>query len=473
MMRLNKKILTITTAFVLMLTAVFSACGEADDTNYVGTLKIGYMRAGYGIEFAESWTEEYNKAHPDEQIKFIIDDTVDGGYIGSRLETSSEICDIFMVMETGWQNWARSGWIEPLDDLMKMTNDDGNVFEDVLRDGYENFGLLNGKRYVLPQSGQSAPGFAYNETLFKEHNLGEPPETLAELKALIDKINALPVNNDSDINNDIAPFAWGGLVAGYWDSAVLTWWAQKDGEAKLKEFYEMETVDVYNQRPGLESALNEFRSLICTGEGVPKNSLDGAMSKNHIRMQNDFILGKAAMMVGVYGLQNETKDLIDENTVLKMFYPPFIDGAQVDENGNPVKIMVTQGQDFLFIPSASKNKDLAKKFLLWISTNDMCRTYTRYSSFLSPYDYDMDNIEGVSALTQSIIDASKDIKMVGPILSSNPIVNQLRLHVWGGLTAPYADMVVKNLTPKQAISNAAAYANSLWDAIRKELGLNG
>ena len=52
MMRLNKKILTITTVFVLMFTAVFSACRETDNTNYVGTVKIGYMRAGYGIEFA-------------------------------------------------------------------------------------------------------------------------------------------------------------------------------------------------------------------------------------------------------------------------------------------------------------------------------------------------------------------------------------------------------------------------------------
>lgn len=473
MMRLNKKILTITTAFVLMLTAVFSACGETDNTNYVGTVKIGYMRAGYGIEFAEVWTEEYNKAHPDEQIKFIIDDAVDGGYIGSRLDTESEICDIFMSMEQSWQNWARSGWIEPLDDLMEMTNDDGKVFGDVLQDSYDVYGLLDGKRYVLPMCGPSAPGFTYNATMFEELGLGDPPTTVTELKALVDKINALPVNNDSNKNNDIAPFAWGGLVPSYWNSAVLTWWAQLDGEEKLKEFYEMETVEVYapNARPGLKKALELFRELICTGTGVPKNSLDGAMSKNNIRMQNDFVLGKAAMMVGVYGVENETKDLIDPDTVLKMFYIPYIDGTQ-EKDGKPIKIMALEGQDFMFIPSASKNKELAKKFLLWISTERMCREFTRTTSFAAPFKYDRDNIEGVSALTQSMMDASEDIVMVGHSFSSNPIVNQLQLFVFGANWPPYADMVTKNMTPQEVLETAYSTAKAKWGPLSEQFGRN-
>lgn len=469
-MKSKLKFAAVVMAAALSLPAVLAGCSQADEGNYVGTLKIGYSRAGYGIEFAEAWTEGYNAAHPDEQIKFIIDDTVDGAYIGSRLQTNTELCDIFMVMETGWHNWARAGYIEPLDDLMTMENEDGNVFGETLRDEYENYGLLDGVRYVLPQSGPTPPGFAYDETMFKEYGW-EIPTTVDELKALVDEINALPVNNDADTDNDIAPFAWGGMVAGYWNSPVLTWWAQYDGYDKVKAYYDMETVEVYNQREGLKKGLEIFRELICTGEGVPKNSLDGAMSKNHIRMQNDFILGRAAMMVGVYGLQNETAQLVDEDTVLKMFYPPFIEGAKTDENGDPIRIMISEGQDFMFIPSASQNKDLAKKFLLWISTNNMCRAYTRYSSFIAPYKYDMQNIEGVSALTQSMIDVVEDVVMVGHIFSQNPIVSQLRLLVWGNNSSPYASMVVSNTTPQEAMDAAYNFAKGQWPGLCEEYGL--
>lgn len=471
-MKKRTKLLALLLTFIMALPLGLIACGgDVDEVNYVGTVKIGYARAGYGREFAEAWTEGYNLAHPDEQIKFVIDDAVDSGVIGGRLETNSQMCDIFMVLETGWHDWARAGWIEPLDDIMDDVNEDGKVFGDVLKDEYETYGIIDGKRYVLPQSGNAASGFAYDETLWKKHNLGEPPKTVDELKALVEKINNLPCNTDADEDNDIAPFAWGGMVAGYWNSPVYSWWAQYDGYDKVKEFFEMETVDVYSEenRPGLKKALELFRELICTGQGVPKNSLKGAISKNHVLMQNDFVLGKAAMLVGVNGLQNETEKLVDPDSVFKMFYTPYIDGAKVDqETGEPIKIGISLGQDFMFIPSASQNKELAKKFLVWISTEEMCRSYSRYSSFVAPYYYNTENIEGVSPLTQSLLDESEGIQMLGSIYSSNPIVMQLRLGIWGGNTAPYESMVVNNLTPSQALRNAESFARSQWQALQNE-----
>ena len=471
-MKARKRIVVFLMALVLALPLVFGACKREDDLNYVGTLKIGFYKAGYGREFADEWAKAYNDAHPDAPIRFIIDDGVDGGVIGTRLETGSELCDIFMVMETGWQNWARSGWIEPLDDLMDMTNQDGNKFGDVLLDCYQTFGCLeDGTRYVLPQTGPSAPGFAYDETLMKKLFPDfTPPTTVDELRQLVADINAHSVNNDSDPDNDVAPFAWGGMVAGYWNQIVYTWWAQYDGEQKIRDFYEMETVDVYKpeNRKGLEEALNLFREFV-VGEGRPINSLPQAMSKNHIMMQSDFVLGNAALLVGIYGLQNETASIIAEDTVLKMFYVPFIEGAQTDpETEKPVKIAINEGQDFMFIPSASANKDLAKEFLLWISTNDMCRSYTRYSSFAAPYKYDKTNIEGVSSLTQCLIDETEDLVILGHMLSSNPIVNQLRLLPWGSNTNPYENMILNGARPREVLETAYTYAKGQWGPLQDE-----
>ena len=457
-----------TMTVVLFLFGV-AACekGVVDNTEYAAELRIGYYQAGYGKEFMDFWTTEYNKAHPGEQLKFIIDDTVTASSIGTRLENNAELCDVFFSLATDWASWVRSGWVEPLDDLYAMQNDDGTVFAEAFTDGMEEYGQLNGQQWVVPASGAAATGFVYSQKLFDEHKW-KVPETVDELYDLVDEINQLPCNTDDNPLNDLAPFAWGGQVMSYWNSVVTRWWAQYDGAEKIKSFYDPQSAETYKDRKGLEEALNVFRNLICTGEGEPKNSMQGAMSKNNILMQNDFVQGKAAMLVGVYGVLNETSAIVPEDFDMRMFMP-YIDGAKKGENDKPINIIVYTDFDFMFIPKASQNKDYAKKFLLWISTQDMAAAYLKYTNSLSSFACDTANVEGLPSLTQSIVENSKDMEIVIGT-SDNPLTQSGKIVVWPA-GEPYTSMVLKNKTPKEIIEEQYQYVAARWDTWEEDAGV--
>lgn len=468
---MKKRLFALTLAIV---TACFAfGCKKPDDqVNYVATVKIGYWEAGYGTEFMDYWTTEYNKAHPDEQIKFDVDPNAGASTIGNALE-NNKACDIYLSLATNWYGWARAGWIEPLDDLADMVNPDGVKFNDAFtHDTYRNFGYIDGHRYVLPQSGGAmGNGFVYSEKLFKQHGW-TVPTTVDELYELVDAINNDPVNTDSNPNNDIAPFGWGGQVMAYWDTVVSMWWAQYEGVEYMEDFYKNPSAQKYQTRTGLKKALEIIENLICTGEGTPKNSLDGAMGKNHLLMQNDFVQYKCAMLSGYYGIINETKNYIDPDCDLKLFFPA-IDGAKTDKNGEPLIVSVSDASrfDFMFISKASQVKDYAKKFLVWISSRDCASAYIRYTGGGSPYYYDDSKLDGISTLLKSALEmGQKSNFVIADTSSTDPIANIGKITMWPA-GEPYTAMVLNNKSAAASIKAQFDYVSSNWTEWEKLAGI--
>lgn len=466
MKRLTVKLVTFVLLAVLALSS-FAGCGDRGLGDCVAEVTIGYNEAGYGNDYLKYWAQKYNEAHPDEKIKFDFDNAV--GSISSRLQNNSEIKDIFISLATNWQSWARSGWLEPLDDLYAMTNEDGNVFGETFRGGFENYGKINNVRYVMPQSGAGSGGFVYSKKLFDTYGW-EVPHTITDLYALVDKINALPCNTDKNPNNDLAPFAWGGQVIGYWNWFIYAIWGQVEGEEKLNEFWQAESPEIYKDMPGLQRGLEIFRELICTGEGVPKNSLDGAMSKNHIFSQNDFVQGKAAMLINIGGVYNETKKTIPDDFDMRMFPYPYVEDAKKDENGDYININVATDFDFICIPKTAKNKEYAKKFLCFISTNEAAQIYTKYTGGPSPFVYDMTHIEGLDGFIQSIMEASQNVRCVMAI-SENPLVEAGKINVFPSTGVPYGDMIQKNLKVSTILTTNYNYAVANWNNWKADIGL--
>lgn len=455
---------------MMMLLSVAACGGPKDDGgDYVATVKIGYYEAGYGTEFMDYWTEEYNKAHPDEKIKFEIDPGVGASSIGTSLENEAGMQDIYLSLATNWAGWARAGWIEPLDDLYEMENEDGVKFKDAFISGLDSYGQLDGHRYVIPQSGPLGNGFVYSEKLFQEHGW-KVPTTVDELFELVETINNDPVNQDSNPNNDIAPFAWGGQVMAYWNTVVQLWEAQYEGPEYIADFYQNPSPEKYQTRTGLKKALQIFRELICTGEGTAKNSLPGAMGKNHLLMQNDFVQGRAAMVSGVYGIVNETKEIIDDDCNLKIFFPA-IEGAKTTEDGTPLIVACGSEFDFMFIAKASPVKEYAKKFLLWVSTRDMASAYIKYTSGGSPFRYNPDKLTGLNSLTQSMVEIASQDNFVYVLASSSHPVNQLGKISCFPCGEPYSDMLLNNTSPAKVIQNNAQYVASNWSTWLRDAGM--
>lgn len=464
-MKKQIKIISLFCAVGLMVGNV-AACGERTSEN---TLKIGWNTCGYGDEYVHRWAEEYNKAHPDEKIDFKFDNAV--GSMQSRLQTSSALSDVFISLSCNWQSWARNGWLEPLDDLYSMSNEDGRVYEEAFRGDYKKYGKLNGVRYVTPHSSVSMSGFVYSHKLFSD-NGWEIPETIDDLYALVDKINDLPCNKDKDKTNDIAPFGWGGQTIDYWRDFMLAIWSSMDGREAIEKFYEAESPEIYKDRPGVLRGLEIFRELVCTGEGVPKNSLDGAMGKNYILSQNDFVQGRAAMYICASGIYNETKDIVPDDFDMRVFPFPLPNDAKKDENGNFLRYMVVGMEyfDFMCIPAKATNKELAKKFLLWVSTEKMGQLQLRYSQSISPFQCDNSAVE-VNGYTKSILDNMEKTKaeyILG--VSDNPLVESGKIRFIPGIDA-FTYMILKNYRPKQCLSESYNYAVTEWNNWKEEIGM--
>ena len=72
-------------------------------------------------------------------------------------------------------------------------------------------------------------GIAVNKGFFDEHGW-KLPETMTDMLDIINKIAALPENNDEDPENDIAAFSWSGKESQYyWNYVMNTWWANYGG----------------------------------------------------------------------------------------------------------------------------------------------------------------------------------------------------------------------------------------------------
>ena len=187
------------------------------------------------------------------------------------------------------------------------------------------------------------------------------------------------------------------------------------------------------------------------------------MGKNHLLLQKDFVQYRAAMISGIYGIVNETKEYIDPDCDLKIFLPA-IDGAKTDDDGNPLIVIAGDAtqNDFMFIAKASEVKEYAKKFLVWLSTKDMASAYIRYTAGGSPYKYDPDKLDGITSLTRSCLEmASKPNFVVVDTTTDDPIVKLGKITMWPQ-GEPYSSMVLQNKSPSSVIKSQATYVASQW-----------
>ena len=127
--------------------------------------------------------------------------------------------------------------------------------------------------------------------------------------------------------------------------------------------------------------------------------------------------------------------------------------------------------DFMFIAKASKVKDYAKKFLLWVSTRDMASAYIKYTAGGSPFKYNPDKLDGLHSLVRSAVDmAAQENFVVISTVSSHPI-NQLGKIVLWPMGEPYSSMVTLNTSPAKVIADNAAWVANNWATWERDSGM--
>ena len=463
---------------------LFAGCDALTGANVIW---IAFAETGYGRAYMEQWCEDFKKKYPNEDYEFELEGDPDiTAQIYQRLNTKTDVPDVIFCLDTNWKEWAAKNWLEPLDTVYQADADREHTITSFMNEGLRDYGRVNGRYYSIPWT-DGATGLIYNETMFKA-NGWTVPTTVEDLYTLCNTINALPCNNDSSEDNDIAPFAWSGSYSSYWDFVVENWWAQYEGVETFREFFNYgaplnedgtfkfendETVatdygspEVYTQE-GRVKALEVFSNLIVNKDSdFPKNSIPGAVGTGYTMAQLAFINGKAAMMPNGAWLESEMDGLIPEGVEIRMMQTPFIAGAKVDAEGNPIPVNASQAGDFMCVPKDAENKEAALKFVEYVNTREACETFTRITGGLRPFQY-LDDLNldemNLSGFSKSCIEVYKNSTTVYHY-STNPIGWTGKLGKWPDVSSPYNKLISEydTASPESICKACCTYAYEEW-----------
>ena len=378
---------------------------------YVGSkegktrLKVAFVDAGFGSEWLRVITTHFVKENPEYWV-YLDGDPALTTIVSTQLSAGVNLSDIYMPLAHDWWLYAQNGWLEDLSDVYdaKADGEGGKtVYEKMIpiwQDYCETEGPQGSGRgkYAYPWS-LGVSGIVYNGTMFEKYGW-EVPETIPELAELCEKIK-------KDTNGSVAPFVYPGISGGYWDFMGMTNWMQSTGIEGLEKFYDFDSVEVYNpdRQPGKGKyeALQAFETIFAHEKG---NELKGSMSKNAQESQICFLRQEAAMIINASWMETEMINDIPEDMNIRFMRFPYLETAQ-KKDGEYVKVNYATTPDFMIIPKAipDEQKQAAKKFLIHLSTDESLRYFTKYTSSLRPFDYDISSVKNeLSDFARDVVD---------------------------------------------------------------------
>lgn len=383
-------------AVLALSTFGLAGCGKKGPEE--GVLSIRYHIGGFGEAWLESARTKFLAANPD--VKDIVLDGQDvhlrenvGMYI-----KSGDSPDIVMTQNMAWAQLVLEGYIEPLDDVYAtevQTSEGKRTIYDYLDDDFADYGMMQRiagqgdmHAWVLPWSILTC-SIAYNVDYLESTprastggNWTAAPATVDELYEYVADVNRR--------NDGVVPFAWGGDGLNWMLFPAYVWWAQLqgvdeskiDGQGSYYDFWEFQSPEVYKQ-DGISQSLDIIRNLLVDGNGNWKNSLDRPDGLSTLDVETAFYDGKAAMCFAGSWLENEMGGYPrKDNFEMRMMRTP---KADPDDN---TLINNANAGDIMLIPKNALNKDIAKRFLTFLCSEEMLVEFSDFTGMMRPFEYD-------------------------------------------------------------------------------------
>ena len=421
-----------------MPVSMATACG-GDDTGTVLTVK--YYDGAYGKAWLEKAANDFvaeKKAAGVEMSYRLIPDAEVNTSAVNELNSGAGLSDIYMVQKYTWTDWVTAGKLE---DLTSVYNTEVNTsvgkqkIKDYMADGYSMQYYAQRKAdvgdympWAMPWS-MSQIGFVYNENILKDTGRQTPPETVEELMAYCADLNA----------KGITPFAFPGNESHWFRYIIQVWWAQyqgayeentlnvSEGDGSFYDYWNMSEVDVLNQE-GIKKGIDTVQSLfVDLNAKTWKNSLPNVNSYYVKDAEKAFVEGKAAMLLGASFMYSEVEKYMEDGVVYKMMNMPTIANAAQNSDGSTMNINYYTNEDFMIVPKAATNKDLAKEFLAYLCNEEYLLDFIKQTGTLRPFKYAdsvLDaNALGLNAFNASVLEVYKtsDVRLVSlPANITNP-----------------------------------------------------
>ena len=420
-----KKLISILLCVLLGLATMIGATGcdvvgggnvmhTATATNLNGRLDkekadliVTFQRGGRGVLH---WVDLKNKFQKETGKTVYLEGTEDASDKAGAQWLNGVNCSDVYAVNTNPLSYIALGKIEKLNDIYNTKVSGEKTVHDMLKNDYKEFGYVKSDNidgyYLLPQLATSGGLYykqkildkAYDDAVLNGHatvNWKErAPETYAELLELVEDINKMDVNTDSNPNNNIAPFIWSTEIPNYWSYLVETWFVQMIGIEKYELYEESDNLQYFNpesaDRFEIGNATSGKKQVnYAEAKQMALELLEGLIveNKSHINVNSDhvtkgfqemqalFANDKAAMIPNGTWLETELSNKVSATKLADMRYMsvPFAPYAKTYESGEKAgeyKFINNTLSTFsgVLIPTGAKHKDLAKDFILF-----MCR----------------------------------------------------------------------------------------------------
>lgn len=464
-----KKFFSAVLAATLTVSAILATgCNGKTGNDDPGTLRVEFLKAGYGTQVYEALATEFMAQNTDIKVKLIANESINST-TENRLQTNTSISDVYQVSYWGQvRRWATKGYVMDLTSLYGEEVENGQTLRDrIAVSGRDAFSLYN-KYYAIPHEA-SISGLLYNVKMFEE-NGWKVPKTTKELKDLCDKIAAANIKkSDPKVNNGkeftIKPLVYCGSTSdGYWPSTMNTWWLQYSGAAKLNEFAKFESPEVYKDEGRLRALELLYSFIMNDKKYCPPN----VMSKDHITAQLDFIQGKAAMLPCGSWFQTEMQLYLKEFPDFEYALMPT--PVVSDDNGNSqaadegVKYLFEGSAQCWFVAAKTKNADAAKKWIKFISSQKACEIWTANTGAIYAYNYDTASLaENANSFTKSLISIWNECTPY-KFVSNHPLAIESKVGMWPQQQSPFVTFKNTATTTEQYYEADYNYVKANWSA---------
>ncbi len=432
-----KRFLGLILCVLLAVPAGFAACGGNGGNE--NTLTVSFYNGGFGSEWLKTAADEF-AAQKGIKVRLVAEADYDCG-ASVKLTSGKNLPDIYIAASGTWREWVTKDYLEDLTDVYEAYT---SVSDSSLK-GYsaENGGQIKVKDYldqrfidypymqkrmgtgdfkpwVLQWSVQPC-GLVYNTdilyaTIHSDKNgsvtgvadgakWSRFPETVSELIAYFLDID--DNNAKNTYGSKVIQFGWSGVEANTLFPMIDTWWAQSQGTDAPKYEGEGTFFDFFNYgnttdgktekqtfsskvfaQSGLEKAYETLQSLIVDTENKTyKNSDDKVQGMKATDSRAAFIKGEYAVMNASSWLEYEERDFLDTDkdgkNDINFVYHPIV--SLDDYKGN--LLTYCKIGDIMFVPSKAKNKELAKEFLVYLSSEENNMNFSKITGSVKPFQY--------------------------------------------------------------------------------------
>ena len=500
-------------ALTVTLTAL-TACNTNSDNKIQkeGRLSIVYYPGGYGTEYLNTFCKEFlaqklNKSVDEivegEDYKLVPDEDIT--YSADYYLTSDARCPDLIISNLLSPKAVTQGYVTSLDDVfdseVETSNGKQKIGDFVMEEAIDQYtyelrrGQTAKHRFAMPWTAIPI-SIAYNNTLLKSlahvdigyhleegaigsHQTWErAPITVEELKAIF---YDLDIYNQEHSTN-LAKFGWAAVNGTNWfESLITTWWAQKQGvneeysyagEGSYYDFWKYENPEIFKQT-GIQDALQTIKELLIK-DGEYANSYNSVGSMTIKNAQQAFAEGKALFCLTGDFFEKEYESFIQQSgQEFKMMRVPSIEGA-LQKDGKVVNLTYLNISSCAYVPSKGANKDLAKEFLKFTSSEENIMRFAGMTGGIRPFSCDVRNYSEASSFSsfkKSVFDLYYDADDYLVKYPRNTDIEDITpIYLYEGVSenifcgANYFTVIssLKTMTPKQIMVDGSGSFDSVY-----------